>query len=232
MKTDQTTPVLTNGTKSTKKNGRNIPYADTDFLTLAQSVAAKWKTDADFKLKWTDSSTFKTLVDSYDKNLDNKLSTSSGRSIQTQTLAQINKQIDEAVENVKAYIIKKFKKANAPAYFINYGIVKENSSYRLPKDHDKRLKALPLMIAAIAADGFKAEEYGTSFWTTIKNDFTIALNNTITTTKNISNKVAVKNSDREKIHKVLIAIRHLIYAHYPDTYKQVSREWGFIKENF
>jgi hypothetical protein len=38
--------------------------------------------------------------------------------------------------------------------------VKVGSNYRLPKDNDKRLLALPLMAAAIAADGFGAEEFG------------------------------------------------------------------------
>ena len=63
-------------------------------------------------------------------------------------------------------------------------------------------------------------------------NFTAALKNTTDTTKNLSNKVAARGTDRQKIHSVLIAIRHLIYANYPDTCDQVLREWGFIKQNF
>ena len=215
-----------------KKNTRNIPNTDADFLTLAKAVGAKWKATPTIKLLWMDEPTYKVLVDSYATHLDNRLSVGSNRSSQTQTLANINKQIDTAVEGVKTYILKKFKKANTTAQFSRYGIIKQSGSYRLPKDNDKRLIALPLMAGAIVADGFGAEEFGTSFWKTITASFTTALNNTIDTTKNISNKVAVKTTDREKIHKILIAIRHIIYGNYPDTSNQVLREWGFIKQNF
>ena len=221
------------GSPSSKKTAMsNMPKADADFLTLAKAVDAKWQATPTLKLLWIDQPTYKILVASYDANLGNRLSVGSGRTSQTKTLAQINKQIDAAVEEVKIYIIKKFKKANAAAQFAKYGIIKQSGSYRLPKDNDKRALALPLMAAAIIADGFGTEEFGTTFWKTITTNFTAALKNTIDTTKNLSNKVAAKGTDRQKIHSVLIAIRHLIYANYPDTCDQVLREWGFIKQNF
>lgn len=223
----------TSGGGASKKTAiSNIPKADADFLTLAKAVDTKWQATPALKLLWIDQATYKTLVTSYDANLGNRLSVGSGRNAQTKALEQINKQIDAAVEEVKTYIIKKFKKANAPAQFAKYGIVKQNSSYRLPKDNDKRALALPLMAAAIAADGFGTEECGTTFWKTITTNFTAALKSTIDTTKSLSSKVAAKSTDRQKIHSVLIAIRHLIYANYPDTSDKVLREWGFIKQNF
>lgn len=229
----ETNVTTTNSIVKPKNKSRsNIPNTDADFLALAKIVADKWKTTPSFKLSWIDEPTFKTLVDNYATNLGNRLSAGSGRSIQTQTLAQINKQIDEAVENVKAYIIKKFKKQNATARYTNYGIVKGNGNYRLPKDNEKRLTALPLMAAAIVADGFGTEEYGTSFWKGITTRFTAALKDTTDTARNISSKAAIKTTDREKIHKVLIAITHLIYANDPDTSDQKLREWGFLKQNF
>lgn len=235
MKTNnmETNVTTINGTAKPKnKSKSNIPSTDSDFLALAKIVADKWKTTPDFKLTWIDEPTFKTLVDGYATNLGNRLSAGSGRSIQTQTLAQTNKQIDEAVESVKAYLIKKFKKENAAARYTNYGIIKENGNYRLPKDNDKRLTALPLMASAITADGFDKEEFGTSFWKNITNTFTAALKNTTDTARNISNKAAIKTTDKEKIHKIIIAIKHLIYANYPDTSDKTLREWGFIKQNF
>jgi len=223
----------TGGSSASKKTAMsNMPKADADFLTLAKAVDAKWQATPTLKLLWMDQPTYKTLVTSYDTNLGNRLSVGSGRTSQTKTLAQINKQIDAAVEEVKIYITKKFKKANAAAQFAKYGIVKQSSSYRLPKDNDKRALALPLMAAAIITDGFGTEEFGTTFWKTVTTNFTAALKNTIDTTKNLSSKVAAKSTDRQKIHSVLIAIRHLIYANYPDTCDKVLREWGFIKQNF
>lgn len=225
---DTSTPTTT----SKKTTAKNIPRADADFLTLAKTVSAKWKATPALTLLWINQATYKTLVDDYDTHFNNRLAIGSNRSTNTQTLAQINREIDNAVESVKAYIIKKYKKANAVAQYGRYGIVKQNGNYRLPKDNDKRTAALPLMADAIKADGFTKEEFGSSFWTTIIKNFTTALNNSLTTTQNISNKVAAKTNVREKIHKVLIAIIQLINANYPDTSAKVLREWGFIKQNF
>ncbi len=223
----------TGGSPASKKTAMsNMPKADADFLTLAKAVDAKWQATPTLKLLWIDQPTYKTLVASYDANLGNRLSVGSGRTSQTKVLAQVNKQIDAAVGEVKIYITKKFKKANAAAQFAKYGIIKQSGNYRLPKDNDKRTLALPLMAAAIITDGFGTEEFGTTFWKTVTTNFTAALKNTIDTTKNLSSKVAAKSTDRQKIHSVLIAIRHLIYANYPDTCDKVLREWGFIKQNF
>lgn len=55
----------TTATPSTaiKKNTRNIPNTDADFLTLAKAVGAKWKATPTIKLLWMDEPTYKVLVD-------------------------------------------------------------------------------------------------------------------------------------------------------------------------
>ena len=209
----------------------NIPTKDADFDTLAQAVNKKWKENPFIVLLWITQPNFETMVNSYTSNLGARTAVGSGKSAQTETLKQVNAQADVAVGEVKIYIQKKFKKL-ATAQYARYGIVKEANSYILPRDNDKRKLALPLMIAAIAADGFGSEEFGTAFWTATNTSFIAALKATGDTTKGISSKVAAKDTDREKIHKVLNAITHLIYGNYPDTSDQVLREWGFIKQNY
>lgn len=226
------TPISGGETTPKKQTVRNVPTKDSDFSTLALSVSAKWKLNPTLILLWITQAAFETLANSYAANLAIRLNVGSNRPAQTQTLKQINQQIDEAVTDVKTYIEKKFKKKNADAQFARYGIVKEGSNYRLPKDNDKRKLALPLMAAAIAADGFGAEEYGTAFWTAIINDFKTALKTTTDTSKDVSVKVSAKDNDREKINKVLVAIGHLIAANYPDNKDAVMRDWGFIKQNY
>ena len=214
--------------KSKLKKTSNVPKKDSDFSTLALSVSAKWKLIPALTLLWITQTAFETLVNSFATNLATRLNVGSNRPAQTLSLTQINKQIDDAVTDVKVYITKKFKKANATAQFARYGIVKEGSNYRLPKDNDKRLLALPIMAAAIAADGFAAEEFGTAFWTATTSSFKTALKATTDTSKTVSNKVSAKDSDREQIHKVLVAITNLIAANYPDNKDAVMREWGFV----
>jgi hypothetical protein len=209
-----------------------IPTKDADFLTVAKSVNTKWAATPALSLMWITQSGYATIVGSYDTNLNARLAVGSGRSTQTQTLRQVNKVINEAVKDVKIYILKKFKKANAEAQYGRYGIVYESKTFVLPKDNDKRLLALPLMQAAIAADGFGSEEFGTSFWTNTITSFSAALAASGNTAKGISNKVAAKDTDREKVEKVLNAIIHLLQANYPDNTDKVLREWGFIKQNY
>jgi hypothetical protein len=220
-------------TPTTKKQTvRNIPSKDSDFATLALSVSAKWKLMPALILLWITQAAFESLAISYKNNLGNRLVAGSKKPSQTQTLKEVNALIDEAVKAVKTYIEKEFKKKNAIAQFSRYGIVKEGSNYRLPKDNDKRLLALPIMAAAIAADGFATEEYGTAFWTATITSFEKALKTTTDTSKTVSNKVSAKESDKEQINKVLVAIGHLIAANYPDNKDAVMREWGFIKQNY
>jgi len=222
--------VVTPTTKG--KKTKSIPVKDADFSSLALSVNAKWKLFPTLTLLWITQAAYETLVNSFATNLANRLAVGSNRPSQTFSLAQINNQIDNAVTDVKIYITKKFKKANATAQFARYGIVKEGSHYRLPKDNDKRLLALPMMAAAIAADGFGDEEFGTAFWAATMSSFKTALKATADTSKAVSSKVSAKDSDREQINKVLVAIGHLITANYPDTKDAVMREWGFIKQNY
>jgi hypothetical protein len=210
----------------------NIPTKDADFSTVANSANEKWKETPELKLLWIDQPTFADWVSDYDTSLADRLTIGSNRPAQTQTLAQTNLQIDDAVKEVRVYIQKKYKKANATAQFSRFGIVKENKTYILPRDNDKRKKSLVLMKDAIATDGFGTEEFGTTFWKNITNAFNEALKNTIDTTKKVSNKVSTKDTNRAKIHKALIALTKLIEANYPDTYKQILREWGFIKQNY
>ena len=226
------TPVTGGETTPKKQTVRNIPAKDADFSTLALAVNAKWKLNTNLTLVWITQPAFEILANSYATNLASRLGVGSNKPAQTQTLKQLNSQIDAAVTEVKTYIEKKFKKKNADAQFARYGIVKEGSNYRLPKDNDKRLLALPIMAAAIAADGFATEEFGTAFWTATTTGFKAALKATTDTSKTVSNKVAAKDTDREQIHKVLIAITHLIEANYPDTKDGVMRDWGFIKQNY
>ena len=217
---------------SKKKLQTNIPRKDADLATLAKAVDDKWAATPTLILMWIDEPKFKFLVHSFNTNLTNRLLVGSNRPSLTQSLAQINKNIDEATDCVKVYILKKFKKANAKAQYERYGIAKEGTNYRLPFDNDKRKLALPLMLAAINEDGFANEEYGTSFWQNTKTAFTNALNNSSDIAKNVSNKVAAKDADKQKIKQVLVSIILLIKANYPTTHHNVLREWGFIKENY
>ena len=218
-------------TTKTTRNVSLIPTKDADFLTVAKAIRDKWAANPALTLLWLTQPNYAIMVNNYDLNLAARTTVGSGRQTQTQTLKQVNTSINDAVSNVKLYIQKKFKK-NAEPQYSRYGIILENKTYSLPKDNDKRLLALPLMQAAIVADGFDTEEFGTAFWASTITDFKNAFTASSNTTKGISGKVAAKDGDIEKIRKALEAIIHLLQANYPDTIDNTLREWGFIKQNY
>jgi hypothetical protein len=172
------------------------------------------------------------MVTAYETNYSSRLSDGSQRPAITQTLEQMDKQLDDAVKEVKVYIQKKFKKANAEAQYARYGIIHSNASYNLPNDRDNRKTNLDLMIAAIAADGFGAEEFGTTFWTTMKTNYALALTNAGSTDSNVSKGASGKNEQKKNITNVMNALRLVLRGNYPDTYTSVYRQWGWQKEDY
>jgi hypothetical protein len=226
-----TTGTTAGGTTTTPSTSTssNIPVKDVDFLNTVEAVATFWATKPFITLVWVTQSEFATTAQTYRTVLTQRQTTGSGRSSITNHLKQINKHINDAVTEVKVYIEKKFKKANAIPEFSRYGIVKEGKNYRLPKDANGRLQALPLMLAAITKDGFDNEEYGKSFWATIATEFKSALDAANAIDSTVSGKVATKNELKKQLTKVLKALLLLIEANYPDTYKGVKREWGWKK---
>ena len=216
-----------------KKNKKEYtPQADTDFLTVSKNVSKSWLANPAITLLWINQAAFNTMVTIYETSLNTRLSDGSFRPSITQTLNQLDQQMDDAVSEVKVYIQKKFKKENAIAQYARYGITKSNASYQLPKDRDSRKTNLALMITAIAADGFAAEEYGTAFWTAIKTSYELALNNATTTDSSVSKNTAGKNLQKKNITIVMNALRYVLRGNYPDTYTAVYRDWGWQKEDY
>lgn len=124
------------------------------------------------------------------------------------------------------------KKANAQPQFARFGLVRENTTWCISKDRNNRKAAFELMIAAIAAEGFGAEEYGTAFWTALQTDYNAALAAASTTTGDVSEKVATKNQQKLAIKKVLTNLLFVLRGNYPDTYKEMYRKWGWKKESY
>lgn len=208
------------------------PRADADFLTVCKAVMISWLANPAITLLWINQAAYAAMVAAYETSYSTRLSDGSMRPSITQTLDQLDKQMDDALSEVKVYIQKKFKKANAEAQYARYGIIHNKNTYQLPRDRDNRKTSLPLMIAAIATDGFGAEEFGTVFWTTMKTNYELALSNAGDTDSLVSKGAAGKNEQKKNITKVMNALRFVLRGNYPDTYAAVYREWGWQKEDY
>ncbi len=162
--TESTAPADTEETVEVKH--KNImPTKEADILSTAQRASAKWQTNTDLKLRWTTQATFDGVVKSYADKVGRTLSVKGMKKTHNDNLKGTLKNIKTGTVEVRAYIRKKFKSHGEKAQYGRYGIVKIGGAYSLPKDMDQLKLALPLMLAAVKADGFDKEEYGETFWT-------------------------------------------------------------------
>lgn len=218
--------------KASKKSKSITPRKDADFLTVSKDVSAAWLANPTITLLWKTQAEFAAMFTAYETAFGSRLSDGGNRPSITNTLKNLDKQIDTAIKEVKIYIQRKFKKDNAIPEYARYGIVHVNKKYQFPLDRDQRKNSFPLMLAAIAADGFDAEEYGTAFWETMKTDYTKALDKANATDGNVSTNVATKNEQKAAITKVMDSLRLVLKGNYPDTYAAVYRDWGWQKEDY
>ena len=223
----------TGGSTAPKPNATAaIPAADVDFMDVSKAVSATWLATPDITLVWKKSGDFDKQVQDYALSLSSRKATGSLRPGQSFTLKQMDKQIDDAVKEVKVYIERKFKTASAAVQFARYGIIKDGTNYRMSRDRNNRKEALKLMIDAIATDGFAAEEYGSAFWTNVQTNYKDALTLSGNTAGDVSGKVATKNQQKIAIKKVMTGLQQVLRGNYPDTFKEVYRDWGWQKERY
>ena len=210
----------------------NVPVADVDFGNVLNTVSTKWTASPWLTLQWLTSATFATTAATYQTTLSARQQTGSTRSQTTQALKIVDKIIDDAVSYVKVYIVDKYKKDMAKSYYAAFGIAYINKNYLMPKDQNSRTAALTLMINAIALNGFGAKEYGTVFWTDIKEQYDILLTIATNTDSQVATKVGDKNILKKDLKKGLNAVVLTIKANYPENYKEELRNWGFQKEKY
>jgi hypothetical protein len=209
-----------------------LPRGDDDVRDTAQLVSAKWSTTPAITLIWITPGQFGTLVTNFATELGTRKSVGGSRSPLTDDFDMMNERIDDAIPYVKGYIAGKYGANHAPAHYAPFGIVHVGYSWEFPNDHNQRKAALDLMVAAIAAEGFGANEYGTTFWTQARTDFNALLGQTTTTDESISTEVSAKSQLKTQIKRVLQALIYVLHGNYPDTYYATLRAWGIIKQDF
>jgi hypothetical protein len=214
-----------------KKKKSKVPQSDSDFSTVMLRLSAKWSVSPEITLVWLTAAQFAADATDFETAFVNRTNIGSARPGKTFTLKELDSQVNAATDEVKVYVRKKFKTA-WKAQLSRYGIVKESTNYRLPRDRDERLLALSMMIEATTADGFAAEEFGPSYWTVMKTNYTAALTSATGNDQSESGAVSAKDVLRAKLHKAQIALRFVIRGNYPDTYEAVEREWGWLGESY
>lgn len=216
-------------TKSSKK--RNVPVADLNFSTLLTNVSAKYAT-CGITLPWISGQEAINLANDFRIFLEERLTQGSQRKPITQQLREQEVLQDKSVSFVKAYLMEKYGKVNALSYYGELGLEKNNSSYRLPVDADRRLEALRKMEEGLERHGFITQAYGLSFWKNLRIEYIALATAARQKDSTVTSKVSHKNMLKEKGKKFIGAMIALIAAMYPDDTKAKLREWGFHKEKY
>lgn len=210
----------------------NVPVADIDFGNVVGKVRDKWEKSTWLTLQWMTFPEFQTKANEYQTTLTERLQTGKNRPQITQSLKNVNKEIDDKVANIKGYIADKYGKENAVSYYSAFGIEFYKKAYLIPSDQNNRSEALGLMVSAIDANGFNDKTYGKDYWTALKVQFDDLLQSASDTDGTVSSKVGDKNKLKKGLKKALNSIVLSIKANYPDSYKQELRTWGFQKEKY
>ena len=210
----------------------NVPETDIDFGSVVKKVKEKWNLSTWLTLQYLTSAQFAVKSDSYLEVLNARIEYGKSRPQVTNSLANINKEIDTRVSNVKGYIADKYGKENATSYYPAFGIDFNNKSYSIARDQNTRLEALQLMANAIVEHDFIDKTYGQAFWEGVKTKFTNFLENASQLDASVSSKVGDKNILKKELKKALNSIVLIVKANYPENYKQELRVWGFQKEKY
>ena len=226
----ETPPPGGDANKPAKKT-KIIPQKDIDLGNVAETVSEKWLLTPELTLIWITALLFKEIVISYNETLSQRQSIGGGRKIVTDSLKDLDKEIDTNTEYVKGYLKDKYEE-NAPSYFPSFGIVKRGNAFKLPYDQNSRLKKLDLMKAGIIDNGFGDKTYGTDYWDGIKTAYKEALKNAKSIDGGVSVKVGSKNELKNKIKEVLNSLIHLIKANYRKNADAKLRDFGFQKEKY
>jgi hypothetical protein len=209
-----------------------LPNKDSDVLSTAKAVSAKWIATPAISLIWMDAAAFAAIVAQYDAACNDRKMVRGERPVQTYTLKQLDKEIEKAAAAVKTYVTAKYERSNYTDIYPVLGFVKQGRAYRLPRDRQKRLSAMKIMITGIASEGFGNKKYGTAFWTTMRNNYETALNASITSAITVAATANKKNSLKKQILRVMKALQKVLEGNYPDTYRHAWRSWGWLKENY
>ena len=215
-----------------KTTTSNIPNSDRDFADLAINVSVAWEKNPLFILIWLLQSEFKIKAQNFSDLVYQRKTTGSGRKSLTQDLALLDKQIEEHIGFVKHDLMEKYGRTEAPVYYPQFGIVRHGKIYIIPQDHNQRNEALGMLKAALITHGLGGNKYGSAFWNPICEQYDNLMKQALETDSSVSSMVGNKQQMKAELKRALNALIFIIKANYPDTYKNVLREWGFQKEKY
>lgn len=171
--------------------------------------------------------TIKKLQDEY----NNQAQAKNPRSLVSVKLSYVKKQSAEGIAKVKYYLHSKFPKKESFAIFPEFGIIHNKNAYSLPVDISGLYQSLNKIITALPKYELTDMEYGSDFWTNLRDEMKTLVDTTANLTVGTSKATGNLNTYKEEAKKQLKCIAKLIEAEYPDDPERALRNFGFFREN-
>lgn len=210
-----------------------LPRAELALAELALLAADEWLLRPQLTLVWTSSAAFKQLATDFRASITTTEGTGDGLAPQSNRLGVLDTSINEKLRYVKnALSIQYDEEDDGRPYYPEFGIVKEQGTWRLPTDRIERAKSLKKLVEALPKHGLDKQKYGTDFWQPIANEYNQLTRGQAKDKGTRSLGVADKGTLREDVETVLEALKNLLKANYPKTHKAEKRKFGFLKETY
>ncbi len=215
----------------TSKRQKSIPTSDNDTLAVIVSLLPKWD-ETILPLFWISKQRLQEITDNYSTLLMNRTTTGASRGSITSSLRRLDDEMDINIEHVKNRLAERLKsKQEAIARYREFGIVKEKS-YKLPMSREDRVKALPMLLNALNEYQFLDTDFGIEYWTDMYARYEPLVNLARSTDGSVSSKVGTLNQYRSEVRKFQNCFIQIVKGNYPDTWKNMLRDFGFQKEKY
>jgi hypothetical protein len=219
---------------------RNIPQAAKALSELLDLAVAEWKTRPRLTLEWTTQPLVQTLADTLRQSLRATGSAHDAIGPGAARLRQLDELIDGPKEQGKLKYVRKAlalqydEENDGRAYYGEFGIVKEGSTYTLPSDRAERAEALTKLVKALAnpQHGLSKTKYGVAFWQPIAEEYNELQPKAAQAAGTLSAEAGDKDTYAAQARAFLVALLLLLEANYPKTYKAERRRFGFLKESY
>jgi len=211
---------------------RNVPRPDIVLGHICHMVGQQWLKSKWLTVQWLSVDEFVKSAALYNALLTDKTVQGSGRPQITGHLRRLDKKINSSIEYIKGYLVDKYSKTGAPAYYAAFGIIRQGNAFIIPKHRHLRQESLAQMLKGIAQEGFTKNTYGQNFWADIKQKFDSYFVQATQMDSGVSEKTGNKNVLKKVLTKGLSAIVLGVKCNYPDTWKTELRNWGFQKEKY
>jgi hypothetical protein len=218
--------------QTTIRRTSQLPASDVALAALVTQAAAAWTASELPALLWLPKADFAALAAAYAQGRDAADAAGDQRAPQSQRLKQLDTLLDKNLRYVKSYLAEAHDEDEGRSYYPEFGIVRENKTYGLPKARAERVKALQKLLLALPAHDLGKKKYGTAFWQPLAQEYAQLVQASTESAGQRSAKVSGKDQHEAQVRQALRALIHHLKANYPDTFEAQLRAFGFQKERY